>query len=303
MFINGNGLDVELNEGTKAAVRCYAKINLFLEVTGKREDGYHTIDSVMQKVSLCDRIFISVSEGEGVRLFCDAGDIPAGEDNIAVAAARKYLAAAGVRKRVDIRLEKKIPVAAGLAGGSADAAGTLAALHLLVGGVDDRALFEVALSVGADVPFCLFSVSALCENLGEAMTESPSLPACYAVIAKHPAESVSTKEAYLLIDACRRQRVTSRRVLDSLNRRDLSGVCACMKNDFEAVILPRAPLAAKALSVMESFSARRAMMSGSGPAVYGIFDGREQAAAACGRLESLGYLAFVCRPLENRRPI
>lgn len=297
---DGSDLGIRLSENS-ASIMCPAKINLFLEITGKRNDGYHTIESVMQRVSLCDRVEVRLGVGKGISAVCSVPGVPSGDKNTACVAAEKYLSAAGVSGSVEISIEKIIPVSAGLAGGSADAAGTLAALHALIGRVDEHDLAGIALSVGADVPFCLFSVSALCKGVGERIAPCPSLPDSFIVIAKHPEEAVSTAEAYRLADSVTLSKNGSHAITEALKKGDIARVCSEMKNDFETVLLHSVPYARKAMAVMKDFSALGTMMSGSGPSVFGIFDDSCKAASACDFLASDGYVSFVCRPVGWQR--
>lgn len=287
---------IEKGRELSKSVLCPAKINLFLEITGRREDGYHTIDSVMQKVSLCDRVDLTLSAGEGVFLTCNDKTLPTGEKNLAVRAANAYLKEAGIAARVTIFLYKRIPVAAGLAGGSTDAAGVLWALHSLTGALSQASLASLALSLGADVPFCLFGSSAVCRSLGEDLTPCPGLADCYLVIAKHKREAVSTKEAYHRIDSLCYTPLTSDALVLSLREKMPEKTGALMYNRFEEAILPTQPHAQKAKEILLAEGAFAAMMSGSGPSVFGLFKEKTKAQAAQAMLRALSYYAFLARP-------
>lgn len=283
-------------EGMTRRVFCPAKINLFLEVTGKREDGYHTIDSVMQKIALCDRVEVSLSEGEGIFFRSNDRTLPTGEKNLAVRAAAGYLAAAELSFRVDIFLYKQIPVAAGMAGGSTDAAGVLQAMNDLVGALDRKALAALALSLGADVPFCLFRSAAVCRGLGEELSFCQGLPDCHIAVARHRREAVSTRDAYRLLDGLSYTPESSRSLKRTLDCRSLDGLAQTGMNRFEEVILPLRPRAAAAKAAFLDAGAILSLMSGSGPSVFGIFAEKEPAQAAVNALREKGYLAFLTRP-------
>ncbi len=283
-------------ENRSVSVLCPAKINLFLEITGKRDDGYHTIDSVMQKVSLCDLIELSVFEGDEILLECSDKTLPTGDKNLAYKAAAAYLSAAEIKCGVKILIKKRIPVAAGLAGGSTDAAGVLRALDTVFSALSKEKLSEIALSLGADVPFCLLHASALCKGLGEEMSFAMGMPDCHIVIAKHRREAVSTKDAYLMLDSCETENKGSSGILAALSEHNLEKTVAEMRNSFEEVVLPKRSRASAAKAFMLDKGAVGAMMSGSGPSVFGVFSKKEAAEAVRQELWNMGYFAFLCRP-------
>lgn len=278
---------------------CPAKINLFLEVGDKRADGYHNIDSIMQAVSLCDRVTLTLTEGSGrITLTCDHPSLPADSRNIAYRAAERYLAEAGIRDvDVAIELEKKIPLEAGLAGGSTDCAGVLRAMQNLLGGMSEEELFELAAKLGADVPFCLACGCHRAEGIGEKLTSLPSLSRdCILVIVKG-GEGVSTKEAYAKIDEAAGERQSIAPIMRALARPDYAEVAALMFNRFEQVILPLRPAVAFAKETMIAEGAAGAMMSGSGPSVFGIFFSWDDAERAYSRLLDAGYESFLVNPV------
>ncbi|MBQ1183634.1 MAG: 4-(cytidine 5'-diphospho)-2-C-methyl-D-erythritol kinase, partial [Clostridia bacterium] len=163
-------------------IKAFAKVNLSLDVTGKRADGYHTLCSVFQSVSLCD--IVEIEKSDSISVKCSDTSLN-GEDNLCNTAAVKFFQAAGILGGADIFIEKHIPLAAGLGGGSADAGAVLKGLNELYGNpLSEKKLLEIALSLGADVPFCMVGGTKLCEGIGEIMTELSPLPECYIVIAK-----------------------------------------------------------------------------------------------------------------------
>lgn len=277
---------------------CPAKINLFLEVMEKRPDGYHDIDSVMQAVSLCDRITVSLVEGNGkICLVCDHPDLPVDSRNIAYRAAEQYLREGGVEGYdVSIHIEKKIPLSAGLAGGSTDAAGVLRALQTLLFALSEDALYNLGRRLGADVPFCLHSGCCRTEGIGEVLTPYPSLTRDAIIVIAKGGEGVSTAEAYRQMDLPR-ARQSSSAILRALERKDGGEIAALLYNAFEDVILPAHPIAAHAKGAMIEEGAAGALMSGSGPSVFGIFYNWDDAERVHRRLLSEGYECFLVNPV------
>ena len=275
---------------------CPAKINLFLEVTGRREDGYHTIESVMQKIALCDKLTLTIAAGEGITISSNDRTLPTGEKNLCYRAADLYLKAAGVVAKIDMMIEKHIPVAAGMAGGSTDAAGVLKILDEAIGAIGKKELAELALSLGADVPFCLFRSASICRGLGEELSYVKGLPACYIVVAKDRKESVSTKDAYKMIDSLDYTPISVGAVADALEKRDLSLLSTLMMNRFEEVILPERPMVTKIKETFLECGAVGTMMSGSGPSVFAVFENEDEARRARDLLRQENCFVFMTRP-------
>lgn len=277
---------------------CPAKINLFLEVEGIRPDGYHDIDSVMQAVTLCDTVTVGFTAGSGrITLTCDHPDLPCDERNIAYRAAQRYLEAAGLTTYdVTIHIEKKIPLAAGLAGGSTDCAGVLRCLQNMLAALSEEELYDLARRLGADVPFCLRSGCCRTEGIGEVLTPYPPLTRDAIIVIAKAGEGVSTAEAYRQMDLPRR-RESSSAMLRALERMDGGEVAALLYNAFEQVILPLRPLAAHAKEAMIEAGAAGALMSGSGPSVFGIFYNWDDAERVYQRLLGEGYQTFIAHPV------
>lgn len=255
----------------------HAKLNLTLDILRKREDGYHDLQSVMQTVELHDDVTVALREGEGI--LCRCGQLPGDESNLAVRGARAFLAAAGMEAQgLDITVEKRIPIQAGLAGGSADAAAVLRALRrLLLPHMPGEALRRVGAAVGSDVPFCLLGGTALAEGRGERLTALRPAPMFHVVLCK-PDFSISTPELF------RRVRVSelwgrpdTPGMLDALHRGDPEGVAGRVRNVFETVLPPayREIFAIKAM--LHRLGGEATAMSGSGPTVFALF--REEGAA------------------------
>lgn len=292
-----------MNRKVGTLVRAMGKINLYLNVTGREENGYHTIESVMQSVSLCDRVTVSAARGEGViRIACNLPYVPCDERNIACKAARAFLEECGIFAEVHISIDKRIPVAGGMAGGSADAAAVLLGLNRIFDKpLDDGRLYAIAASLGADVPFCLAGGTALCTGYGDVISpleSSLSLP----LLIVPSRENVSTPWAYAELDRAygnfasppaedARLAALSR----ALETGNAEAVAENMYNIFEDVILPQREQAAQAKRLLDSAGALRAMMSGSGPTVFGLF---ENAAARDGAARILAKHGFRPKKAE-----
>ncbi len=267
----------------------YAKINLFLDVVAKREDGYHDIDTVMHTVSLCDELTLTVSghAKRGVKLLIDGNKrLPSDGKNIAYAAAILFLDKLGIDDEITVKLVKRIPMSAGLAGGSADGAAVLRGMNRLYGKpLTEKMLLSLAEKLGSDLPFCLIGGVARCQGRGERMTRLSDTLALHTVIAVSD-EFVSTPEAYSALDEKYfdgKSFLFGREEGANAMSRDInSGEFdpGKMYNIFEDVILGIRPGAARIKARLESLGAVRAQMSGSGPSVFGIFDSAERAKAA-----------------------
>ena len=281
-------------------VEAPAKINLTLDVVGRRDDGYHLVETVMQAVDLCDRVTVRRTDKPGaVSLLCDDARVPDGPDNTAVRAAAAFFAACGLpNPGVEIGLRKRIPLQAGLAGGSADAAGTLVALDRLM---DTRMtaaeLCAVAETVGADVPFCVLGAAAYAEGIGTILTPLPSLPDCAVVIAK-PLDGVSTAEAYRLVDrAALTRRPHTGAAVDAVCAGDLAAVAHGLCNVFEeALALPEVAAIGQ---VMREHGTLGCRMTGSGSAVFGLVDNEEAARRCAAALRRDYDEVFQCRPCPH----
>lgn len=305
----------------KTTIHAYAKINLFLDITGRRADGYHTITGVMQAISLHDDVTVEVTPGgchdadcgscsccsvkgrEIITLTCSNPEIPVGEKNLGWRAAKAFLEATGMHPKVSIHIEKRIPAAAGMAGGSTNAAAVLRALNDLTGRpLSEEKLRRIGLSLGADVPFCLAGGAQITEGVGEELTPCAALPPCHIVVACG-GEGVSTPGAYRALDEMyanfdgsvytpRYEQLINLRA--ALDNEDLSGVAANAYNLFETAILPTHRVAGHIRETLAASGAVCAMMSGSGPSVFGLFDDTEAAVKAAEVLRAKGIPAWVC---------
>ena len=286
-------------------MRAYAKINLYLDVTARRSDGYHDIVSIMQAVDLYDRVSVSVHDKEsgGILLRCDAG-LPCDGRNLAYRAAERYFEGQ-VPCKIEIDIEKHIPMEAGLAGGSADCAAVLRALNAYFGRYSEQELLALGARLGADVPFCLVGGTRITRGIGEVMESCAPMPDCVLVIARG-GQGISTPWAYDALDAkygdFREQGEMSEarlaRVVNAMEQSDLAAMTDAMYNIFESVVLPEHEVAASVKQTMLAGGAIGALMSGSGPSVVGVFADENAAQRVRDEIAQTGTAAFVCRPVN-----
>ncbi len=278
-----------------------AKINLCLDVTAKREDGYHEIESVMMCVSFGDEVILQSNGGYGATLSCSDPTLPTDEKNLAIKAANAFFEETGRRQGVHIILNKKTPDKAGLAGGSADAAAVLRGLNALTGeGLSDEELRKIAERIGSDVVFCVSSDPAYVRGRGEVLTDAPSLPRCAIVLAKG-SDGVKTPQAYTYLDErygdFSSQGGKAQRMLSALAEGELDSVCASLYNIFERVVAPKIPDIELLKNKLCSYGARGSLMSGSGSAVFGLFATLDEAERAAEQIRADGYWAVACEPI------
>lgn len=245
-----------------------AKVNFRLDVLGKRPDGYHDVRMVMQRIDLCDDITITLTDTPGIRVTCGRAGVPDGPGNIAWRAADVLLSLAVEKPGLDITIAKRIPVAAGLGGGSSDAATVLMGVNELLGlGFSEARLMEIGAGLGADVPFFIFKQPALAEGVGELLTSLDAIPSVWLVLV-NPNVPVSTAWVYQNLQ------LTERRTEDTIPRfyGNVADLCAILANDLEAVTITRFPVIREIKERLVARGARGALMSGSGPTVFGVFD-------------------------------
>ena len=276
-------------------LHAYAKVNLALDVCGKRPDGYHAVRMVMQSISLCDTVTL-LPAAAGVHLTCSDPALPCGDGNLATRAAALFLVRTGLDAGVSLHLEKRIPSQAGLGGGSADAAAVLRGLDRLF---DTRIPMETLLSwgleLGADVPFCLLGGTALAEGIGEQLTPLPGLPRTHLVVVK-PAGGVSTPAAYGAIDALQPPpHADVDAVIAALS--DPVRMARCMQNVFEAVVFPQMPVLGAVKRQLLELGAAGALMSGTGSAVFGVFRDLQAAQDAGAALQPGPHQVFLAHTL------
>ena len=272
-----------------------AKINLTLDITGVRPDGFHLLRSVMAPVSLCDEIEINKTAVEGISFDCNIKELCT-QDNLCVRAAKLFFENLGVEPMVSIYLEKRIPFPAGLGGGSADAAAILRGLNAIYDNVFDLdALLNMASKLGSDVPLCLINRACICEGRGEELTPI-DIPFSFDIVIAIGTARLSTPTVYREYDkaglAVRND--TDKFVLE-VNMGDFDTAVDSLGNAFEPVTDILAPETKVLRSLMTSLGAKNARLSGSGPSVYGIFDSAEKAKNAAEMLKKEGYFAIVCK--------
>lgn len=261
----------------KISIKAAAKINLLLDLTAILENGYHSIYTVMQSVGIFDTVTVEPNDSGKICLTCSDKDMPADYKNTAWKAAEKFFEyIEKPLQGVNIHIEKVIPSQAGMAGGSADAAAVIKALDILFNtSLTEDDLFRIGEKVGADVPFCITGGTKLCLNKGEVMAKLPDLPECYIVVAK-PAQGVSTKEAYDNFDSSEWIRHPDNEgFLFAATQQNFDVMCKKAANVFEQVVEVSDRVKIKA--IMRNNNAKLAMMTGSGAAVFGIFENKDDA--------------------------
>ncbi len=272
-------------------LKANAKINLTLDVLGKRQDGYHIIDSVFQSVSLGD--IVDVEKHDNIFVNCSDSTI-CDESNIAYRAAEKFFEYANISGGACIKIEKHIPLASGMGGGSADAAAVIVALDKLykTNFTLDK-LCEIGLSVGADVPFCIVGGSARVGGIGEKMTVLPMMPDCLIMLIKHGIK-LSTADMYKKVDACPQNKYYTEAMVSAVKKSDLNAVCKNVFNAF-ANVCDNAVL----IDDIKSTNPLAVSLSGSGPTVFTIYDDLANAQTAKAILEGKGYCPMVVTPAKN----
>lgn len=266
-------------------LKALAKINLGLDVLGKRENGYHDVRMIMQSIYLYDEVRLDRSEEPGIRVKTNLGFLPTGEGNIAYKAAQMLKDEFGIGPGIDITLNKHIPVAAGLAGGSTDAAAVLFGLNRMFGlKLTREQLMERGVKLGADVPYCIMRGTVLAEGIGEELTVLPDMPKCTVLIAKPPV-SVSTRVIYEALDAGEIvDHPDIDGIIEGLKAGNLKKIASSMGNVLEGVTIPMHPVIEQIKEEMKAAGALNAMMSGSGPTVFGLFENRAAARDAQRRI-------------------
>ena len=283
-------------------VRALAKINLGLDVIRKREDGYHEVRMIMQTINMYDQLEIDIKEEPGISITTNLPFIPTNENNLVYKAAKLLMDEFHIEKGITVELQKFIPVAAGMAGGSSDAAATMIGMNRLFGlGLTVRQLMERSVSIGADVPYCLLRGTALAEGIGEKLRPLPPCPNCYVLIGK-PSISVSTKFVYEKLDAGNiEEHPDIDRILEGLQWHNLNKISENMGNVLESVTIPAYPIIEEIKNHMKEHGAVNAMMSGSGPTVFGLFDDKMVAERACEALREshLARTVFLTTVFNN----
>jgi len=263
------------NSTNRIKLQAPAKVNYLLDVLRRRTDNYHDLRMIMQRIDLSDEVEISLSDTPGIRVYCDRGDVPDGPANIAWRAADALLALTGITAGIDIFIVKKIPMAAGLGGGSSDAATVLMGLNTLLNlKLSDEVLMSVGVKLGADVPFFIFKKTALAEGIGDRLTAVEGLPPVWLVLV-NPNIHVSTAWVYQNLQLTKKD--------DTARLPKFGGkvedICSLLSNDLESVTIGRFPVIQEIKDALQGNGALGVLMSGSGPTVFGIFAGEKQASA------------------------
>lgn len=273
------------SENTNIIRKAYAKINLGLDVLRRREDGYHEVKMIMQTVDLYDILTFSKQE-KGIIVTTDKEELPGDESNLIYKAAKLLMETYDISGGVRIELQKNIPMAAGMAGGSTDAAAVFHGMNeMFCLGLSEEEMCRLGVKIGADVPYCIQGGTALSEGIGEVLTKLPDAPDCFLLIAK-PDIDVSTKYVYENLHAnelkCHPDIDGMRAAIETGN---LQGVIDRMENVLETVTVQKYPVIEEIKNFMKANGAMNALMSGSGPTVFGVFDTKQKAQEALEQLE------------------
>lgn len=286
------------------SLKALAKINLGLDVVRRREDGYHEVRMIMQTIQLYDRLDIKRTQEPGIQIQTNLSFLPVNETNLIYKAAKLLMDEFSITDGVSVKLDKRIPVAAGMAGGSTDAAAMLIGVNRLFSlGLTKRQLMERGVQIGADVPYCIMRGTALAEGIGEALSPLPPMVKCPVLIAK-PSISVSTKFVYQnlkLDDTTIHPDID--RLIDDIKAKNLHDIAAHMGNVLETVTIPNYPVIDEIKKDMLSNGAVGAMMSGSGPTVFGLFDDEDTAKKAYKAMRSshLARQVYLTSVYNNRK--
>ena len=286
------------------SLKALAKINLGLDVVRRREDGYHEVRMIMQTIHLYDKLDIVKTKEPGIAIKSNLSYVPTNESNLVYKAGKLLMDEFGITEGVSVDLNKRIPVAAGMAGGSTDAAAMLYGMNRIFElGLSQRALMERGVKIGADVPYCLMRGTALAEGIGEKLTQLPPMVKCPVLIAK-PQISVSTKFVY---ENLKLNEQTIHPDIDQLvadiKNKDLSAIAGNMGNVLETVTIPAYPIIADIKNQMLADGAINSMMSGSGPTVFGLFADEETAKRAYKNMLASGLAkqVYLTTIYNNRR--
>lgn len=287
-------------------VKGYAKINLHLEVLGIREDGYHSVETIMQSLSLCDDVSVSVTEDGLFTSECNVSGVPADDGNIAVRAAKLFFSRTGKRGGASIKIEKRIPMAAGLAGGSADAAATLIALNISFGNpLSKQELCTLGAELGADVPFCIVCGTLYSDGKGDRLKAFSALADDLIFVVACGGEGVSTPWAYGLLDRTfdgfdSYTPKNVRTIKNAIESGDKYAFCSHVYNIFEEPVLSQRPVAAQIRNILLQHGAECAMMSGSGPSVFAVYRNVTDAEAARAEIDKIGYFSCITASVGKR---
>ena len=273
-------------------IKGMAKVNLGLDVLRRRPDGYHDVKMIMQTVNIYDELELSKTDDNTINITCDTADLPCDDSNLIYKAARLLFEHENCKEGVTIHLNKQIPIAAGMAGGSTDAAATLLGLNELFDFKKSKEeLAKIGVKIGADVPYCIYGGTCLSEGIGEVLTALPAAPDCFVVVAK-PHIGVSTKYVYENLHADTLEKHPDiDGMIDAIKENDLEKVAGKMENVLETVTIKKYPEIEKLKNILLENGALNALMSGSGPTVFGLFADKDVARKALEKVEETGLVA------------
>lgn len=271
-------------------IKAYGKINLGLDVLRKRDDGYHDLAMIMQAVGVYDDVIITKTNNAGeIKVETDTMTLTNGKDNLAYMAAKMLFDEFGISEGINIHINKRIPIAGGMAGGSSDCAATLKGINTLFDlKLDKKELMERGVKLGADVPYCILGGTAIAEGIGEVLTPLPTPPKCHVIIAKPPV-SVSTAYVYGHIkpdEIVKRPDIKG--LAEAIRNQDLYKMASLIYNVMEDITVPEYPIIQEIKDVILNEGALNSIMSGSGPTVFGLFDNIEKAQNAERALKEKG---------------
>ena len=292
-----------LSKLKEVAVHSPAKLNIFLQVTGKRDDGYHDLNSLMVPISLADEMKFDITEGSGVTCTVNSDfpyDIPTDDTNLAVKAARLYLEEIGISKKISIHIDKKIPVGAGLGGGSSNGATTLCVLNDALGGgyegrLSKEGVLELAAELGSDVPFFIDCHASIATGRGEKLDATDFPETNFILI--NPMVTVSTADVYSSLDLTK-TRENNILTYSSTDSNSLNYIVNLLSNDLEMAVLDSYPIIGDLKEALINEGALGSLMSGSGSTVFGVFSGREDAARAYMSLKDKYKDFFICHAVS-----
>lgn len=278
-------------------VCCPAKVNLTLDIVGKASNGYHLMDMIMQTISLADYVYIEHNNTKSIKIYCDNTDLPCDENNIAYKTAKRFFEYTNIKSGIDIKIEKNIPMQAGLAGGSADGAGVLVGLNeMFKTNLSKKQLCDIGFKVGADIPFCIIGGTTLTQGFGEKIKPISNLQNCYFVIIK-PNFGISTKKAFeSFSNFNEKMEIDNNNMIEYIKNKDIKNVAKNLTNIFEYVCDNKYEIK-QVKDILIQNGSLGALMSGSGSAVFGIFDNFNEAEKCYYNLLK-NYNAFICQPIE-----
>lgn len=270
-------------------LKALAKVNLGLDVLGRRSNGYHDVRMVMQTVYLYDQVIMEKKKEPGIEVETNLYFLPVNENNLAYKAAKLLMDEFHIKEGIKITLKKHIPVAAGMAGGSSNAAAVLYGMNRMFAlKLPEKALMERGVTLGADVPYCIMRGTVLAEGIGEVLTPLSPMPKCHILLAKPPI-SVSTKFVYDELDSREiKKHPDIDGIIEGLDGQDLARTARCLGNVLEEVTVREYPVLEQIKNVMKEQGALNAIMSGSGPTVFGIFEEKSRAREAGRKIKETG---------------